>query len=122
MNFATKNVKIGFILIMLIPLGIMFHDIYYSPNNSLELYQRVRFSDNFEEAKELVLDGYEGNFSNKEYNLVKNSSTIPTSVGQVTVLRYEDKTILIETSPGTNKLHILNVEVLPEELRDFFSE
>lgn len=34
---------------------------------SIELYQAIAFSNEFEEAKKLMLEGYEGNLKNESY-------------------------------------------------------
>ncbi|MBU8731202.1 hypothetical protein [Cytobacillus pseudoceanisediminis] len=45
---------------------------------------------------------------------------MPDRISQFTLLEYEGKTFVIMTSPGTEKLKVLAVEELPDELREYF--
>ncbi len=47
-------------------------------------------------------------------------NTLPDRISQFTLLEYEGKTFVIMTSPGTEKLKVLAVEELPDELREYF--
>ncbi|OEH92545.1 hypothetical protein BFG57_15460 [Bacillus solimangrovi] len=96
----------------------------YKPNNSLDLYQLIRFADDFEEAQSLMLDGYEDNFRKEDFEAIQNSFSTDR-ISQFTLIQYRNKSYLIETSPGTNRiqtLKILAVEELPTEIRDYFLE
>lgn len=41
-------------------------------------------------------------------------------VKQFTILEFNEKSFLIQTTPGTTKWEIINIEELPEEMRDYF--
>ncbi|OHX41611.1 hypothetical protein BBV17_03285 [Cytobacillus oceanisediminis] len=47
-------------------------------------------------------------------------NTLPDRISHFTLLEYEGKTFVIMTSPGTEKLKVLAVEELPDELRECF--
>ncbi|MGD7023617.1 hypothetical protein ACQCVK_13535 [Rossellomorea vietnamensis] len=111
----TKERTLFIFLVMLIPLAITYYEVFYTPKDSLELYQHFAFADDFHEAQEIVYEEYQGNFTEEEFQLIKDSVDSPSEIKQFTLLKYEDKNILVETSPGTKKLHVLNVKEIPDE-------
>ncbi|MDQ0271412.1 hypothetical protein [Cytobacillus purgationiresistens] len=44
----------------------------------------------------------------------------PQSISQYTLFEYEDKTYLIKTTEELGRLKVMNVEELPEEIRNYF--
>ena len=67
-----------------------------------------------------MLEGYEGNFSEEDFDFINDMETSARSVGQFTLFEYNDRSYIISTSPGTDRLKVLKVEELPEEIRDYF--
>lgn len=105
-------------LIGIIAIGL-YYIFFFKPKNSLELYQELSFSDSFEQVQQkLMLDGYESNISKEDFHYIQNH--IPDRVGQFTLLEFNEKSYVIMTSPGTEKLKIVAVEELPEHMREFF--
>lgn len=102
----------------------MLYDYYTKPEDSLELYQELRFSEEFSSVHHLLEPGYENYFSEEAYDVLKSEKGSPSMIRQFTVIQYDDDTesVLIETSPGTNKLTILRAEVLPEAIENYFKE
>lgn len=50
--------NIAFSLLMAITLGGIIYYVYFlTPKNSLEMYQELRFADDFKEAQKQVLEG-----------------------------------------------------------------
>lgn len=91
------------------------------------LFQRIQlscirksFAEDFEEAQKVVLEGYENNFKEEDLGYINRRDTSPDRISQFTLLEYEGKTFVIMTSPGTEKLKVLAVEELPDELREYF--
>lgn len=118
-----RRERISLILLVAIVVGgFIYYDIFQTPRNSLELYQDISFADDFEDAQKLMLDGYEENFSEEDFNYINDLETSAETVSQFTLLQYNDRSFVIMTSPGTEKLHVLKVEELPEEIRDYFLE
>ncbi|WP_422124467.1 hypothetical protein DHX103_06520 [Planococcus sp. X10-3] len=114
---------IAFMLVCLLIIGgSIYYVLFYSPKNSLELYQDIAFADDFDEMKKLMLEGYEGNFTEEDFNYINSLGNAPTSVGQFTLFEYNDRSFVILTSPGTDRLKVLNVEEAPEEIREYFLE
>ena len=102
--------------------GTTYYILFFKPKDSLELYQSISFAKDFEEAQKLSLEGYEKNFKKEDFEYIGNLDTIPNSVSQFTLFEYDDKTYLIMTSPGTQKLKVLTVKELPEDIRSYFLE
>jgi hypothetical protein len=110
------------IIVLVFLLSISSYIFLFKPKNSLELYQSISFADDIEEAKKLMLKGYEGNFKKEDFEFMKRLDTKSNSVGQFTLLEFDDKTFVIMTTPGTERLKILAVEELPIEIREYFLE
>lgn len=109
------------ILVFILGVGLIYYKMYFTPKNSLELYQALAFAENFESVqKKLMEKGYEGNITEEDFNAIKEGSMYKPS--QFTVFEYYGKSFLIETTPGTERLKILSVRELPEDIRRFFSE
>jgi hypothetical protein len=112
---------ISSILIGCLIVGVaIYYVLFYTPKNSLELYQAIRFSKSYEESSKLMLEEYEGNFSEEDYDFMSHLDNSPNSISQFTLFEYKEKTYLIMTTPGTNRLQVLDVKELPEEVRNYF--
>ncbi len=94
----------------------------YTPKNSIELYQAISFADDFEEAQELMLEGYEERFKKEDFDYIKRLDTSANSIRQFTLFEYDEKTYVIMTSPGTSRLKVFAVEELPLDIRKYFIE
>ncbi|MBU8771725.1 hypothetical protein KM923_19665 [Cytobacillus oceanisediminis] len=100
--------------------AIAYYEFFFVPKNSLELYQEIALAENYEEAQKIVLDGFESNFKEEDFEYINRQDTLPDRISQFTLLEYEGKTFVIMTSPGTEKLKVLALEELPDELREYF--
>lgn len=117
----TAKDNIAFFLLMAIIFGgVIYYFYFLAPKNSVELYQEFRFADDFDEAQKQVLEGYENNFTQEEFDFIQENN--PDTIKQVTLFEYNQQTHVIMTSPGTEKLKVLDVEEMPEEAREFFLE
>ena len=67
-----------------------------------------------------MLEGYEDNFKEEDFEFIKKLDTSPNRIGQFTLLEYDERTFVIMTSPGTKKLEVLAVDELPKDIRDYF--
>ncbi|MEK4025662.1 MULTISPECIES: hypothetical protein [Sporosarcina] len=117
---TQKDWIVFFVLFLFIVSGSVYYIYFFTPKNSLELYQKLHFSDSFEQAQKLILDGYEDYFSEEDFNYIQKHSA--DSLGQFTLFEYKKKTYIIMTSPGTERLKVLAVEALPEDMREFFTD
>ena len=119
----TLKDRITFIILVFVIVGgAMYYFVFYTPKNSLELYQAITFADDFEEAKKLMLEGYEDNFKEEDFEFIKRLDTIANSVGQFTLFEYDDRTFVVMTSPGTERLKVLSVDELPKDIRNYFRQ
>ncbi len=84
----------------------------------MELYQQLHFSEDIKKAKELILEGYEDNLTEEDFKFITNNPV--DQISQFTLFEYNEKSYVIMTSPGTERLKILAVKELPEDLREFF--
>lgn len=102
---------IALLIIVSIPI---FERLLTYPSNSLELMQTLRNSENpaslFMEEKKFDAEIVE--YIQEEFS--------PNMVQQFTIVEFDEKSFLIQTTPGTTKLEIINIEVLPEEMRNYF--
>ncbi|WP_225986233.1 hypothetical protein [Psychrobacillus glaciei] len=119
-NKTLKNRIAFLIFVLVIVVGATYYGYFYKPKNSLDLYQAIAFADDFEEVKKLMLDGYEDNFKEEDFEFIKKLDTSPNRIGQFTLFEYDERTFVIMTSPGTEKLEVLAVDELPKEIRDYF--
>jgi hypothetical protein len=119
---SLKSRIVSGIIIFVILMSINSYIFLFKPKNSLELYQSISFADDFEEAKKLMLKGYEGNFKKEDFEFIKRLDTTANSIGQFTLFEFDEKTFVIMTTPGTERLKILAVEELPIEIRTYFLE
>lgn len=106
------------VLVLIITGGSLYYVFFFTPKNSLELYQKVHFANDYNEVQKLMFDGYEDYFSEDDFNYIQDHR--PNRVGQFTLFEYKEKSYVIMTSPGTERLKIFRVEELPEEIRKFF--
>lgn len=102
--------------------AIACYEYFLIPKNSLELYQEIAFAENYNKAQKIVLEGYESNFNKEDFEYINRNDTSPERISQLTLLEYESKTFVIMTSPGTEKMKVLAVEELPEELSEYFKK
>lgn len=122
--FLKSRLLLGIVVfVILISVSYYFH--LFKPKNSLDLYQSISFADDFEEAQSLMLDGYEANFKEEDFEFMSGTNTGAKSISQFALFEYDEKSYLLMTSPGTQgigKLKVLAVEELPVEIRDYFLE
>lgn len=108
------------LLVLVIAGGATYYNVFYKPKNSLELYQAISTADSFGDAKKIMLDGYEDNFKEADFDFINSLDTSPNRVGQFTFFEYDEKTFVVMTSPGTKKLEVLAVDELPKDIRNYF--
>lgn len=99
-----------------------YYILFFKPKNSLELYQVISFAKDYNDVQNLMLEGYEDNFSKEDFEYINRIDTQANSISQFTLFEYDEKTYLVMTSPGTEKLKVLAVEELPEDVRKYFLE
>ncbi len=111
------------LILMILVLGLAaYYILFFTPKDSLELYQAISFADDFEEAQKVMLEGYEGNFKEEDFEFINRLDTSADRTSQFTLFEYDEKTYLVMTTPGTVRLKVLAVEELPEEIREYFLE
>lgn len=104
---------------ILVTMPIFFMN-FYTPKNSLELYQSLISMDDFEEAQEIMLEGYEINISREDFQSITTINSPPTTIKQFTVIQGTTESYILETTPGKVRLKVLNVERLPEDIKNYF--
>lgn len=125
MNNILKSKKfywISLIIIFIVFGGRLYYIFFYTPKNSIELYQAISFAEDFEEAQKLIEEGHEDRFSAEDFEYIKRLDTTALSISQFTLFEYDETTYVIMTTPGTTKLKILAVEELPMEIRNYFTQ
>jgi hypothetical protein len=119
---SIKTRIVSGIIVFVILVSINSYIYLFKPKNSLELYQSISFANDFDEVKKLMLKGYEGNFKEEDFAFMNRLDKPANSIGQFTLFEYDEKTFVIMTSPGTERLKVLAVEELPIEIREYFLE
>ena len=108
------------ILAIIFALLIVAAPIIYwaitNPSNSLALMQTLRNSEN---PESLFLDPKNIDYKSIEYIQEEFG---PNMITQITLLEFDEKTFLIQTTPGTKKMKIIAIEELPIEIREYFIE
>ncbi|WP_096200043.1 hypothetical protein [Bacillus sp. FJAT-45350] len=123
MGMIQKKTLISYIIITALLIGITtYYLLFFTPKNSLELYQAISFADDFEEGQNIMLEGYEENFKKEDFEYISRLDTTASRVGQFTLIEFSEKTYMVMTTPGTGRLQVLAVEELPKEIRDYFLE
>lgn len=108
-----KKIK-AIILASLVVASPIIYWFMTNPSNSLELMQTLRNSDN---PESLYLDSKNIDYESIEYIQEEFS---PNMISQFTLLEFDEKTYLIQTTPGTVKMKIIAIEELPVEIREYF--
>ena len=124
-KMSLKSRLITGIMVFVVLISVSYYLHLFKPKNSVDLYQSMSFADDFEEAQSLMLEGYEANFNEEDFEFINGTDTQANSISQFTLFEYEEKSYLIMTSPGTQgirNLKVLAVEELPTEIRDYFLE
>jgi hypothetical protein len=119
---TIKEWAVFFAFALVVVGTVKIYAAFYTPKNSLELYQAISFAEDFEEAQKLMLKGYEGNFKEQDFEFLRNIKTSANKINQFTLFEYDEKTYIVMTSPGTEKLKVLAVEELPNDIRNYFME
>ncbi|HSJ37014.1 MAG TPA: hypothetical protein VK945_02225 [Planococcus sp. (in: firmicutes)] len=118
---VSTKIKLLWSLAVFVILGSTTYYVYFhTPKNSLELYQEISFAEDFDEAQKLMLEGYEGNFNEEDFEFISDLNTSASTISQITLFEFNEKTFAVMTSPGTDRLKVLKVEELPAEMRDYF--
>ncbi|WP_346235467.1 hypothetical protein MKY04_05155 [Lysinibacillus telephonicus] len=122
-NKVSSKKLITFSIFALIIFAVAtYYILFFKPKNSLELYQVISFAKDYNDVQNLMLEGYEDNFSKEDFEYINRIDTQANSISQFTLFEYDEKTYLVMTSPGTEKLKVLAVEELPEDVRKYFLE
>ncbi len=120
-----KKAAIGYILVGL-SLGLLitniYHNVYLAPSTSVELFRSIQNTGDYEEVKKLLAEDDTESFSGEDYEFISNLQNYPHIISQFTLLSYQDTAYLLRTTPGTEKLKIIQVEELPDNLQVYFQE
>lgn len=111
----------GLIVGVFVFSSLTYYKLFFTPKNSLELFQEIKFvADDFDDVRKLMLEGFEQNFKEEDYEYISRPGNSPKSISQFTLFEYDEKSFVIMTTPGTEILKVLAVEELPNNIRGFF--
>lgn len=99
---------------------INYVEVHLTPKNSEELFQEIRFSEQYADVENIMADGFESNFQQADYAYMSDSDNPVNSVMQFTLIDYFEKTYIVMTAPGIDKIEVLAVEELPKDIKDYF--
>ena len=78
-------------------------------------------SDDYADVKKILRDKQEHQLPLEHYERIQEGPG-PYKIRQFTILEFTPDPILIETTPGTNKLEIIRTEELPKEFAAYLRE
>lgn len=81
-----KEGSILFVVVLLIIGGYFYYEYFFTPKNSLELYQDITFADSVDEVQKLFLRGYEVNLTEEDLKYMRDHSA--NRVSQFTLFEY----------------------------------
>ncbi|PKR76545.1 hypothetical protein CEY16_14390 [Halalkalibacillus sediminis] len=113
MKALHYKIVITFLLLTII-LGVAYYELLYKPKDTIELYQSVNFSDP-QGLEELFLDDYHSSEKQELLEEIIDKNSTPWKLRQFSLFQYGDDAFIIETSPGTHKLKIIDVRKIPNE-------
>ncbi|AND38114.1 hypothetical protein [Cytobacillus oceanisediminis] len=64
--------------------AITYYEFFFVPKNSLELYQEIALAENYKEARKIVLEGFESNFKEEDFEYISRRDTLPDRISQFT--------------------------------------
>lgn len=92
------------------------------PKNSLELYQKIISSENYDDFLNLTLTEENIIIDKNVYLQMMNDPLPPDKIQQFTVIQGATNSYLIETTPGKTKIKIINMQEVPDEVRTYFMQ
>lgn len=116
LNYVLVGLSLGILL------SSIYYKIYISPSNSVELYRSIYNADEYGQLKQLMAGEETEGFSQTDYEYIRTITNNPQQISQFTLLSYQDTAYLIRTTPGTEKLKIIRVNELSDDLQAYFQE
>ncbi|MGM9951183.1 MAG: hypothetical protein ACI33P_13710 [Lysinibacillus sp.] len=114
---------IGYILIG-ISIGIFLTNIYTAvfqkPSNSIGLYHKMLATKELEDIEHLLLNSEA--LSKEDYEYITALENSPYMISQYTLFSFHEVSYLITTTPGTDKLQIIQVDKVPEDIQSYLVE
>lgn len=87
-----------------------------NPSNSVALMQALR---NADDPTAFYVNGADVDEQHIAY--IQEHFDVQ-AVSQFTVLEFDEKAYVVETTPGTRKMNIIAIEELPEDMRAYLTE
>lgn len=114
MELKKIHYQLIIILLSLVIIGMLLYSQLSGPTTSIELYQKLNDENFSEKVDDDLIHTLEPTTENEIRNQILEHS--PSEVRQYTLLVYRGRnSILIESTPGTRNLEILNIYQLPDE-------
>ena len=109
-----------FILFFMLISHIYYAEVYLTPKNSNELFQEIRYSEQYSDVSKLMSDSFESNFKQEDYDYMTDINNSENLVMQITLIDYFDKTFALMSAPGKNRIEVLAVQEVPENIKKYF--
>src|SRR5690554_6535019 len=84
-----------FILLFMLISHIYYAEVYLTPKNSNELFQEIRYSEQYSDVSKLMSDSFESNFKQEDYDYMTDINNSENLVMQITLIDYFDKTFAL---------------------------
>ena len=114
---------IGYILIG-VSIGIFLTNlstvIFQKPSTSIGLYHKMLATDELEDMEDLLFTSEA--LSQEDYEYITALGNSPYMISQYTLFSFHEVSYLITTTPGTDKLQIIQVDKVPEDIQSYLAE
>ncbi|NIK12157.1 hypothetical protein [Alkalibacillus almallahensis] len=103
-------------------LAIMigYYIFYLTPKSSWDLYMSIKGADDVEEIEELSHESVDIQLQEEDLNYIQDN--LEVRIMQLTAIDFGDKSYIITTHPGNDRMEITNLEEIPSELMNELKE
>ncbi|MDQ0160834.1 hypothetical protein [Alkalibacillus salilacus] len=121
MEKRYRNLKILTItLAICLAIMIGYYIFYLTPKSSWDLYMSIKGSDNVTEVEELSSDSVNIQLQQEDLNYIRNHPEV--RLMQLTAIDFGDRSYIITTDPGHDRMEITNIEEIPSEVMNELKE
>ncbi|WP_411953725.1 hypothetical protein ACKXGF_10770 [Alkalibacillus sp. S2W] len=103
-------------------LAIMigYYIFYITPKSSWDLYMSIKGADDVAEIEELSHESIDIQLQEEDLNYIQDN--LEVRIMQLTAIDFGDRSYIITTNPGNDRMEITNLEEIPSELMNELKE
>ena len=114
MIYILTGISIG------IFLANLYTVIFLKPSNSIGLYHKILATDDLEDMEDLLFTSEA--LTQEDYEYITALGNSPYMISQYTLFSFHEVSYLLMTTPGTDKLQIIQVDKVPEDIHSYLTE